>query len=890
MDQPRQEAAIASRSWAHAAVLAALVVALSWAAARGAVLAIPPAGNTPPSASADPKSRSSFEEIAVELRAGQLARVTVLAYERDGAVLVPASASLDLVEVRSTIGADHVLRGRLEPRGVDLGLSVSDSSAWCGQDTVRVAAGLLQWRDGDVFVEAHVLARLLGVDAYVDLGELTVTLDPMDALPLGRRWLRERVRLAATSGAAGREPDRSLALERPAWRGAILDWAVSMPDPQQLRRSSTWLTFGGSLWGGSLDASYREAFDTPSARQFDVSWTGVWPDSKRFRQLRLGRTQSTGPQAHALRGVALSNSPFVRSRSFSESVIRGTLEPGWEVEAYSGGQMIAYQRADERGAYEFEIPVGYGQNAIEIRGYGPHGEVRTLERALRVDFDRLPGGVTEYGISGGQCVDDDCDGMFNLDLRHGLGRNWTLRLGTENFVRTPDADLYHPYGALLGNVARSWQVRLEAGWRSTRAVRLGFEPSVHLRANADFERYDRTVKDPILTPRGEDDRSRLQLFWRPVPRWRAFFFQGDLLRRSGDLGRRWKSSVGVNQSLGRYRLSSDWIEEWIEDGPAHATSTRWSLYGSTVLEARGFAPLHGMYVRAGTELDFSAYDRDQASLRIGRRLGSTSRLEVGAEWLRGDDAPQLTLSLTSTGSYAQASAYVSRSVYGDYSNQLQAEGSLLYNDGTGRIESYSYRSLGRGGIQGALFVDDNGNGLFDPGERTVPGVRLVVGGERVKTDEYGRYAVWNLTPYESANIELEIATLPDPMLVPDYELVAAAVLPNGFRAVDIPLTAGVELSGAVALERGGAMEALGGVPVRLVGVDRTRSYETRTFSDGEFYLMPVAPGRYAVRIDAGYLERMGLQWAGGPEEILVPSAQERDSFDVRIVLDRRPGR
>ena len=63
--------------------------------------------------------------------------------------------------------------------------------------------------------------------------------------------------------------------------------------------------------------------------------------------------------------------------------------------------------------------------------------------------------------------------------------------------------------------------------------------------------------------------------------------------------------------------------------------------------------------------------------------------------------------------------------------------------------------LGRGGISGVLFRDDNGNGVRDPGEPGLAGIPVNVGGWAAQTDADGRFSVWGLVPSEAVQIDVD---------------------------------------------------------------------------------------------------------------------------------------
>jgi hypothetical protein len=310
--------------------------------------------------------------------------------------------------------------------------------------------------------------------------------------------------------------------------------------------------------------------------------------------------------------------------------------------------------------------------------------------------------------------------------------------------------------------------------------------------------------------------------------------------------------------LGRVRTSLQLKESFHRhDGGTYRQSAL-ALQASTILRSDDRHWWHGVQLRFQTELDIRGGRDDWYRLSLGRNVGPSARLEVGTGWSRLDGTAQFTIGISSTGRHAYVNAWMTGQREPGVTTQLAAEGSLLYQADQGRVETYPFRSLGRGGLSGTVFVDTNGNGVLDRGEETVPGARLQADYMLTETDANGHYAIWNLTPFEAANIQVDPESLRNPLWVPTFDLAQVAVTPNGFRRVDLPLVESLEIEGRIRTRAGDALHAPGAVPLKLVQLDGDREYRTRSFSDGEFYLLGVVPGTYRCEIDARWLESRGL--------------------------------
>ena len=211
----------------------------------------------------------------------------------------------------------------------------------------------------------------------------------------------------------------------------------------------------------------------------------------------------------------------------------GRLDPGWQLEAYSGAQLVAFDSIGASGDYSITLPVGYGENPVDFVAYGPYGQVRRFNQTYRVVSEQLPYKQLEYGLAAGECVADLCANAFNADLHYGLSPRVTVRGGVEGYSRDGLSDLIHPYAVATGLIGNSLTVEGEAigsGWLRG-AVRL--EPSLNFRLAAGYSKFDETVERPVIAPRGAPLAVDLRRLPAPDPRPLVVLFPGHDRDRRG---------------------------------------------------------------------------------------------------------------------------------------------------------------------------------------------------------------------------------------------------------------------------------------------------------------------------------------------------------------------
>jgi len=798
--------------------------------------------------------RGEVQEVLVEVAVGSLARRTVVALERDGEVLLPAHEFFALIDMPINVDSLGRLSAVRYPEGIPLFLDPLTLKASVADSSWAISHTQTEWTVGTLFVSTAVLAELLDVRFHVDWSQLRVTVTNPGNLPIARRMARERARRAG-AGPFGRVPDRDLTLQRPRWDGAVLDWNVFAPSiGSGLSRAYVRAGVGLNLFGGSAEVVY-ENYDRPSGPVF-ASWLGVWPEQEKLRQVGIGDVLGTGPRPARVRGAFITNTPFMRPSFFGSEFLYGTLPPGWEVELYQNGRLIDYAESGAEGRYELMTQLFYGSNPVELRAYGPGGQVQAWERAVPIERERLPEGVFEYGVGGGQCIDRLCDATGNIDVNYGLSKTWTVRGGMEFFHRGDLPSLAQPYASVFGNVASRFVVRAEGLLQGFARASLTYAPSTNLRIGGGGAIFDAGTTAPILTPKDRLREMRAFGFWRPIPTFRTFFFEASALKLDGRLGDLTIARIGGSVQTGVVRWMGG-ISRESASSIGRATS-RNLLDLSTIVNLRRshIWPLDRLFMRTRVELSSKGVER--FDWIASRPIVGETRLDARIGWTRGSDEPYVAFGLTATLPAARTVTQLNRSPGSDVSASAWAEGSVIWNSTARHFDVSPRVSLRRGGLGGTVYLDANANGRFDGQDEPLDSVRLLVGPYIIRTDSRGVYGVWDLTPFVPTEVALDSMSLRNPLWVPAFSLASVVVDPNMVRRLDIPVLPSAEVVGRVVQRTNTGPQPLGGLRLSLVNLETGRRHEAITFHDGEFYVLGLVPGEYEVSIPEWAQEALGV--------------------------------
>ena len=772
-------------------------------------------------AAGDPDS--SVTPVLMELRMGELSSTTVQAYRVGTEALLPVARLLTLAEARYHLTPDGVLEASLPPGPRRFLAAVGRDTMSLGDRRVPLERGALLFRDGELYVACHRLGELLGTTIVVDWGELSATVMDVAVLPIGQRVQRDAARAALARRQTDDAPAFQPGDEPTGWHGLALDYSYYAPGAQRLGAGSYEVTAGTDVLGGSLALGARSIGPADAGVMQGVgSWTGVWEDHRWLKQLRVGDGLSTGPRLQELRGVALTNAPFLRSTVVGSSAYIGRVDPGWSVEAYQDGRLIAVDTADGAGHFGFNLPVRYGENPVDFIAYGPLGDVRQFDRTYRVLSDLLPGRRFEYGVSGGACRDPRCRASANLDLRYGLTPRVTVQAGADRFWRDSLADLWHPYAQVTANPSNNWALELAGVGNALARGTVLFEPSLDLQLSAQATLFDTHTAAPIVTVPGQRSAWSLAAFVRPLHRDGLFYFESNLDQINGVTGATTRGRLSASLQLGQTRLMPYVRAERQSIGAGGSAATQsFTGVSAYVLPVPSRGPVLGStFFRATLESRMSGGSAalNQAAVFASRPLWNGVSLETGVAWQRGTRGPVVQITINTYLSAIRSYTSMNAGPGTPASVSQLVQGSLLWDRAAGGISAAPGPSIARAGVAGRVFEDVNQNGRYDPGEPLLPGVRVIVGTRPVRSDSNGEFRVWDLLPFEPVSVLVDSMSIDSPLLVPAFGMATLVPNPNRFRPLDVPIVAAGVIEGRIWRATAGTREPVGAIPLVLTAV------------------------------------------------------------------------
>jgi hypothetical protein len=819
---------------------------------------------------------SGPEPVIVELSVGRYGSRTVSAYRSSIDALLPVLQLAELAEIRTVLLSGGAIELTLEPgrHSVILDPSVQEIDTRDGTLALTPADRVV--RLDEQFLSTSVLGRLLGVSFAVNWGELSVALLDADSLPVGRRIARERAHARFERSSGEGNADLALGVDRTRWDGMVLDYSILAPSQDFMGAGAYSAGVGMNLFGGALEGRLASAGPLRDGDvRVDASWTGVWRRSRYLTRLRLGDGLATGPRPRTVRGFSISNAPFLRSSLFGAIGFQGALGPGWEIEAYRGGRLIAFDSADAMGRFSMDLPVEYGENAMDFVGYGPFGEIRRFNQNYRVSGDVIPDRKIEYGFSVGGCRTTQCRASANLDLRYGISSRWTVRGGVDRFWRDSLPGLFHPYVGVGGSFGNAWGVEVEGVAAAVVRGALRYEPSQDLRLTTEYHDFATGTEAPLLTPTGRRTQWTTDALARPFRARDDVYLEATLDRITADLGTTTSGRLGLSFYASRFRLAPG-LRHVRVAGRGGVTTQSFASLNTFSLPFPELGPVFGrVLTRTNWEIDGGGHVALVGGY-LSRGVGEHLEVEAGVTWRRALGTA-ITLFVSTRLPSLRATTSLMAPAGGDPSVSQFVQGSVLYDPDRRQVAFASGPSLERAGISGRVFLDVNGDRRWQDGEQTLHGVRVRAGFVTAVSDSSGRYRIWDLPAFEPVLVAVDTTTLASPLWVPAYNAVSVETGPNRFRNLDIPVVPTGVIEGRVVRQAVDSTVPVAGARLLLRRHGSSQTTSLVTFSDGGFYLVGVKPGAYELSVDPAVLTRLDL--TASPVAFTVPVAADGATVD-----------
>jgi hypothetical protein len=811
--------------------------------------------------------------------------------------------------------------GRLGEARRSLIIDLATNTARVGPAQIPLAPGDVAVEPADIYVRASVLAQLLPLKFDVDGRALLMRLTPTELLPIQGR-LQRLARLRQTAPSPTRQVmrvDEPYKLFTPPSFDVALGLGAQTIEPKTPTRYD--IRMGGDLLYAGLQA-YVGSDDAGRANTARVllekrSLEGDLLGPLHARVVGLGDVftpgLSIGPRSLGGRGFELSTVPLDQTNVFNRVDLRGELPLGDDVELYVNDVLQAAQQTAVNGRYEFlNVPLTQGVNVVRIVTYGPRGQRSEETRIINASGGLLrPGQMTlEFGAV------DQNQPLFQVrsldplaidrglgrprvvaNLNYGLTQYLTAALGAAVYSDTlgVQRDLYTA-GLRTSIKGFATQVDVAGDNHGGEGASIDVAGRI-LGANALFrhseyrgglldENNAEATIDRPLTRRSEvtvDDNVRFgtQLIPLTVRALRDVYADG---------GRAWIGQVRGTTSVGSILYSTGF--EYDRNTAVNGEVTD-LLRGSL-----GFSTFRNYQWQVRGTLNYDLVPNVRPSdleILVDRTISNTWSLRFGAterlDTPKGTDLLVGSTTRTKFGDLALTGEYNTADSSWRFGAQMNF--GIGYNPQTGYQLTRSGPGSG-GSVAFHAFIDANGNGKFDPGERPVANVSLEGGEFRAKTDADGRAYLSGFGAGSTARLLVGITEIENQQVKTPPSVVEFAPRPGGVTVIEYPMRPTGEVMINIKLRRPNQPPVgLSATRVRLVD-DKGVALEGVTEFDGSVNFQDVPAGTYRVELDKDQSARLRMHLTAPvsvtirPDGTITPDVTAEVQFEPRSDTDPRP--
>jgi hypothetical protein len=770
----------------------------------------------------------------------------------------------------------------------------------------------------EIYVEARLLETWFPLKVKLEFRDSSLYLSSQEPLPIEEAWRRDRANARLLDKRPGATDAKGPRLDYPYQLFSLPMADLSL----SLRRTNNGMSAGPQvsanlggdlLWMSSQIYLTRDgdgSFKSSRATLYRDDPNGELLGPMHARHFSIGDLQHGAalglagalPQGRAL---SVDNHTLEYRTSFATRVFQGPLPLGWTVELFQNGGLVAYQQARPDGTYELPpVNLTFGLNLFKLVFHGPHGELSEKNMRLDISQDQPEPGAFYYRLTALQpqsqvvgpantaqilarpvCLADTELGLTSkLSAQAGL-MQLQFSDGTRSYgvggVRTVLPWASMDLLAAASKFAPTDGANAKTGTAGQFTFRTGLGYSNLTAIHADYRDGFLPVQDVLSggqSPLRRDDSLSLS---SASNLGKTPFNASYILRRQGyDSGWRESHRLIVGTTLGRLTFSQS-LGFNVE---AMAGQTTRFLDAQLLMSS--FVGAYSIQGEVSGRKNQGAFQMESYNLNAVRMFesGLSFQGSIRGSLLGGVGSPSLTASLL------QQKGRVGWALDGAYSKSSGASVGIRLQVSFGRDPrtrtwfSDAQPLASMGAVSARAFLDANGNGKRDPGERLLEGARFKVGDtsrQEVRAD--ANTAIYTgIGASRNIPITLDGASLEDTTLqplVPAYLLQprAGVVTP-----VDYPVIVLGEAMGTCRIRRGSRLEEMPGLLVELVDASGRVLLSQRSAFDGFYEFRNLPLGTYQIRVPQAEVDRLKLKHQPLRSLELTPEKAYAEGLDLTV--------
>ncbi len=711
--------------------------------------------------------------------------------------------------------------------------------------------------DIEIYLQPSLISQIFGIELKSNFNDLEVKVMSRIDLPVLEQAKRnENYNNSdfATNRYARYGPllyNRS----RSYLNGAMLDYNINATQTLNPRNRYYSYNFnsGAEIMGGDFQLTTNGTYDERTkvnVNRLNYRWRYYVGDNPYLTQIVAGQITSGGFYGNTLpsipmQGIQLSNDPAMRTPYFSTIVIEDQINPEWQVELWINNQLYGQKQCDMTGYYRFDLPVNYGYTNIELRYYGPKGEVVSKKDFLNIPSEFLNSGDIRYAVSGGRDLKDN-NLLTSARLTTGITSFLTNSILATKTIGT---DSFSIVNHLALRIYKGFTSSVDISPNNYYRATLSSYTQDYGGANLMFTKYDGEMAKSMI------NQTTLSF---GIPRFTYFPFgtSVQMIRTQRAIRNEYNIIANMNTSYNSIFLNALYRTIYYEDqGKLSSTfqtllldlnytiynlKNMWEFLNSTRV---GVSSLYNMTSR-------SVYNTE---IYMNKLIGRSVEVKFGVNYNFALKQPVVlagvllnlpSLRSNTTGNFDPKRSSIMQSVqstlaFDSFQNEL-----LLTNSG---FQS----SVGMGAVTVRFFLDENEDGKYTAGETFIPDVVFNIPGITISQgQDKTESRVHNLMPYAKYNLVINMESFKNPLWTPIAKEFSFIADPNTYKPIDVPCYSAGIIEGGVMRDFGKEKRGQAGIKIHIMKVDSTWKQEVSVFADGNFYYMGVPPGEYYATIDS----------------------------------------
>jgi hypothetical protein len=726
----------------------------------------------------------------------------------------------------------------------------------------------------DIYITPSVFERLFGLRFTIDIRQLTLSLETNVELPIIAERNRDQRQSILENRNAREEYPLLYSRKKDLFDGGFLDYSLTAASTKNDRSYGYNLQGGGIVAGGDLqlNANGNYAASMPSSETIEGHWQYVVDENPYITNLNAGYVSTNGLFSRSFKGIKVSNEPVQVRTLFQSYVIEKKTFPQWTVELYLNEKLVGMTKADELGNYRFVVPLTYGTTSYSLRLYGPTGEMIEDPERIQIPFSFIPAGEVNYTAGAGTLYGNN-DRFAQASVTAGLTSWLTANAGMEYINDTLSAK---PIGffSISSWLGTNYIVTLDAAPSALYRADLSAVYASQIAADISITKHETNeYYNPAHIVTEALSTLSLPLMFASTP----ITYRLQASRQNYEHSTATTMTTGATAS---YRqLNGTLSYSYLELTSDAANTTREPQLSSLILYSfmpRGMLATLTANILLSSSFTYNLEQKKANEFRLDLSSNISSSGRVQFSYSHNFIQSQYTASMQFIYEFPFTRSTTTASSYnGDAAIVQNVSGTVEYDSRQKTFHGHNLASVGLSDLTMRMFVDKNGNGVYDPGEQTINDVVMNFGQAAfIDMGDSGITRVRRLLPYTRYNIDIVESSISNPLWIPKAHAFSVITEPDIYKPIDVPFYASGVLDGSVSMQIGNKPEAVPGIEIHVQSIDGKYRKDIRVFADGSFYQTGIPPGKYIAYVDSTQLGILGVSCD--------PSIR---SFDVKITTD-----